>query len=126
MKDLGITKGEWEFKPIKESNGWTDVRLKGKDHSIATCYMGRSNKDLEELNANAILIADAGTTANKCGLLPSEVLKQRDDVLDKLKDMSKYIRRELTIVHEAPEKEVKLILDGSEELIQSIEKPTQQ
>ncbi len=39
----------------------------------------------EEMNANAKLIADAGTTANKCGLLPSELLKQRDELLKALR-----------------------------------------
>ena len=34
--------------------------------------------------ANAELIADAGTTANKCQLLPSELLVQRDELLKSL------------------------------------------
>lgn len=38
---------------------------------------------------NAILIADAGNTTNSCGLLPSELLKQRDEMLEALKRIRK-------------------------------------
>ena len=34
-----------------------------------------------QMEANANLIADALNTANKCGLLPSELLEQRDELL---------------------------------------------
>ena len=35
----------------------------------------------------ADLIVDAGNTAQKCGLLPSELLQQRDELKDSLVDM---------------------------------------
>lgn len=42
------------------------------------------NVTLQQAEANAKLIADAGTTANKCGLVPSEILQQRDELLKAL------------------------------------------
>jgi hypothetical protein len=35
----------------------------------------------DEMHANATLVCDAGNTAQKCGLLPSELLQQRDRCL---------------------------------------------
>lgn len=39
----------------------------------------------EESKANAELFADAGNTIQSCGLLPSELLKQRDELRDFLR-----------------------------------------
>ncbi len=41
-------------------------------------------KDKEKALFNAKLIADAGTTYNKCGLLPSELMEQRKTALSAL------------------------------------------
>ena len=85
MKDLGITKGEWQHN--KHSRG--NVEANGR--SIAGC-MGYStnmgNGDhIDENYANAELVIDAGNTAQKCGLLPSELLKQRDELKEALVSM---------------------------------------
>lgn len=85
MKETGITKGEWEAKGIH-------IKLKGKSRGIGQAYLmnfkhdqrGKSVEDKEGL-ANANLIADAGNTTNKCGLLPSELLEQRDELLSMLR-----------------------------------------
>ena len=37
--------------------------------------------------SHAILCADAGNTAQKCGLLPSELLQQRDELREALKQL---------------------------------------
>jgi len=38
--------------------------------------------ECEQKEANAKLIADAGTTINKCNLLPSELLSQMNEMLE--------------------------------------------
>ena len=83
MNNLGITKGEW-------INEGLHFRAKGGNPIGQTFLMsfshdrrGRSIKDKEGYE-NANLISDAGTTANKCGLLPSELLKQRNELLEVL------------------------------------------
>ena len=43
--------------------------------------------DLASDKIYAELIADAGNTAQKCGLLPSELLKQRDELKEALAEM---------------------------------------
>ena len=40
---------------------------------------------METNQINAIFIADAGNAAQKCGLLPSVLLEQRNELLEKLK-----------------------------------------
>lgn len=76
MKDLKITKREWKVK----QNGIQHNYVKAGDIKIQQIgYMFASEGD-----ANALLIADAGTTANKCGLLPSELLAQRNELLEAL------------------------------------------
>ena len=78
MKDLGITKGEWRHN--KHSRG--NVEANGR--SVANCMGYSTNigrgEHIEENYANADLVIDAGNTAQVCGLLPSELLKQRDTI----------------------------------------------
>lgn len=94
MKDLGITKGDWKYEvkfgknrpritvqiPIRQ--GYSKEIILGTisedDCTVSSCCC-------TEEHSNAKLIADAGTTANKCGLLPSELLDQREEMLEFLK-----------------------------------------
>lgn len=93
MNRLGITEGEWKAKSSpnyhdpkaskieihsRMSQGWI---AKVQDNGVIRHKEGLSN---------AKLIADAGTTANKCGLLPSELLEQRDELLEALQKMCEY------------------------------------
>ena len=84
-----LTKGNWVIESTK---------MKGTEIVVQTVV--KTNLPIDELKSpiicdiygymteegksNAKLIADAGTTANKCGLLPSELLAQRDDLLEAL------------------------------------------
>ena len=43
--------------------------------------------------AHARFISEAGTVANQCGLMPSELLAQRDELLDTLKHIEEYWNR---------------------------------
>ena len=57
--------------------------------SIGYTQIGCTYNDLEESESegNALLIANAFNTTNSCGLLPSELLKQRDELLEALKKL---------------------------------------
>ena len=72
MKNLKITKGEWH-------NNGLEVRAQS-GLILANVYKHLEvNQPKEEAKAKAQLFADAGTTANKCGKLPSELLSERDE-----------------------------------------------
>ena len=79
MKGLGITKGEWRYEiyasyyAIQNTSGYTSNDLLLAD-SVGSF----------EAEHNADLICDAGNTAQKCGLLPSELLRQRDELKEAL------------------------------------------
>ena len=86
MKDLGITKGEWfwdgdpsNYDPEQEAP-WLLAGDKAEKIVIYGEIKITNIKDAE-------LIADAGNTAQKCGLLPSELLKQRDELKEALVSM---------------------------------------
>lgn len=84
MNRLGITDGEW----IDTQRGGDLRRIKDMDgRDICDTYSFISCIDSKEQQCNAKLIADAGTTANKCGLLPSEILEQRNELLEALKEL---------------------------------------
>jgi hypothetical protein len=55
----------------------------------------------EESKVNAKLISDAGTTASKCGLFPSEILAQRNEMLEALMIVK---QKGLTSIYTAEEK----------------------
>jgi hypothetical protein len=87
MKDLGITKGDkWEVRKADPIKGAHIVCLGDFKGDITFWHHFTSES---EAIANAKLTADAGNTAQKCGLLPSELLKQRDELLERLKDLIK-------------------------------------
>ena len=77
------TKGEWNVKKYKmtfpSALKWQIINE--NDDALFEVHLAESNEAME---ANAKLIADAGTTANKCGLMPSELLEQRNDLLEAL------------------------------------------
>ncbi len=93
MNIKDITPGEWdihanlEIHPILDEDGLEIIAEIPTD-----CPFSETTK-----KANAELIADAGTTANKCGMLFSEVLEQRDELVAVLE----YVRDVLT--QESPE-----------------------
>ena len=88
MKELRITKGEWQYEiysgyyAIQNTNGYTsnDLLLADEVGSF-------------EAEHNAKLICDAGNTAQKCGLLPSELLQQRDELREENIEMKAALTR---------------------------------
>ena len=95
MKELGITKGEWNVNgeyyrhKVMVNNSTIHVY-----HTVVT--FDGVMVTYNNAKANAVLIADAGNTAQKCGLLPSELLRQRDELREALKqirDTAIFVRR---------------------------------
>jgi len=83
MKELGITKGEWQYR-----DHFSDGIIETEETIIGHLMKWGSPED--ELQSNAILIIDAGNTAQKCGLLPSELLRQRDELKEAFNQMRQY------------------------------------
>ena len=87
MKELGIIKGKWQHN--KHSRG--NIECNGR--SIANCMGYSTNigngEHIVENYANAELVIDAGNTAQKCGLLPSELLRQRDELREALAEQKR-------------------------------------
>ncbi len=94
MKDLKITKGEWnqcckDTSPhfVFAGEEKTVCSLSSNEKGTENYEMLMGEVTMAERIANAALIADAGNVAQKCGLLPSELLKQRDELLEALKEL---------------------------------------
>ena len=78
MQDLKITKGKWQF---------AQVTMNQYVHSDGKVICNVIKRFEQETKAVGELITDAGNTAQLCGLLPSELLKQRDKLLEALKEL---------------------------------------
>lgn len=74
------TKGEWQ--PMSQNTHGEWIQTDGIIPDLIARVNGAS---IEERFANAKLIADAGNTAIECGLLPSELLKHRNELLEACK-----------------------------------------
>lgn len=91
-----FTKGEWFLK-----NRCGGYRIKDNEQrDVCDIYSFASSISDEEAAANAKLIADAGTTANKCGLMPSELLEQRNDLLEALIDITNSYRKYVNVTEQ--------------------------
>ena len=120
MSEFKGTKGEWVFHPISEySNGWISIDI---PMGSITIYNGvypyvfseDKEKCIEILEANAKLIADAGTTASESGLMPSELLKQRNEMLKALKDILPLAMYFINENHPTYKKVIELIKKATE------------
>lgn len=82
MKNLGISKGIWWVSEIIE------YKVANKRRSLSEAITISCNNqnivlvptDNNEFDFNVDFIADAGNTAQKCGLLPSELLKEVEEL----------------------------------------------
>jgi hypothetical protein len=89
------SKGEWTVS----YHSWSDtsVYCKTDEETTTVCYSDIDDDDYDEdvsevINeANMELIADAGNTIQSCGLLPSELLKQRNEALELFQDINSEI-----------------------------------
>lgn len=101
-KELGITKGEWKQSHRKIPNdpeGMYSTQVydcNGKTIATIAWYsVQKGNITTTTREGNAKLIADAGTTANKCHLLPSELLERYNEAIEALKEANK----DLIVLH---------------------------
>jgi len=92
MKNLKHTQGEW--KALGESYG--NYISVGTDKQTV-CRVPWGKEDTEYDNANAKLIAEAGTVTNESGLMPRELLVQRNDLLEASLKIDKYLDRFIEI-----------------------------
>ena len=89
MKELGIKKGEWIQHIVDETT--VEINAEGW-YGMIVVYVATKDKD-GNINSsdkgwnNLKLVLDAGNTAQKCGLLPSELLRQRDELREALKQL---------------------------------------
>jgi len=80
MKDLGLPTGEYKFAQVT-MNQYVHV-----DGKVICNVVKRFEKETKAIGE---LIADAGNTAQKCGLLPSELLRQRDELKEELAEQKR-------------------------------------
>ena len=88
MKNLGITKC---------LNAKSDIGLDEINDNLYQCIVTSNELGFNvahvfgttpaECEKNADLVSDAFNTANKCGMLPSELFEQRDELLIVLKSI---------------------------------------
>lgn len=117
MKELGITKGEW-------------VGVDYAGHyslQVVPFYGARDLLDEDKTNeaeANMQLCCDAGNTAQKCGLLPSELLQQRDELKELLKAFTEGMRRYWKDTYQEETPDLALVIEA-EAAIKNTESLTQ-
>ena len=94
MKELGITKGEWQLRLFPDGDDFfveapnlNKPELRYGIEIMQEDFGTHNGYPREQRLADANLIADAGNTTQKCGLLPSELLRQRDELKEALIDM---------------------------------------
>lgn len=75
------------IKMDKDSKKYPNVFVHIDNNIVGTIF-GKSN---EEAEANAELISDAFNTITECDLMPSELLKQRNEMFEMLKKCSGWI-----------------------------------
>lgn len=96
MNKLKITTGEW-WPCCADTTPY--FVFAGEDSTVCAMYSNEGEDaryeplegivTMEERRGHAKLITDAGNTYQKCGLLPSELLEQRDELLQTLKQIER-------------------------------------
>jgi len=80
MKELGITKGETfalRNQPVQRNGFYIET------DSAYIGEVGGGYLSLDQYKAIGELLINGANTAQKCGLLPSELLRQRDELREK-------------------------------------------
>lgn len=81
MKELGITKGETfvlRNQPVQRNGFYIET------DSAYIGEVGGGYLTLDQYRAIGELLIDGANTTQKCGLLPSELLQQRDELREAL------------------------------------------
>jgi hypothetical protein len=86
MSEMNITKGEWLVSKVN------DTLVIDEHKNEISITLGEYDEEYEKMEANAKLIAEAGTVANETGLTPRQLLEQRDELLFILKQMVSVVK----------------------------------
>ncbi len=110
------TPGKWKAREVVHSYNnelvYTRIDSDNKTLGFAGVYCDDKKKiSVEEAIANAKLIADAGNTTNKCGLLPSELLTQRDELLEGLQAIKNLLTNQKVLNVETLHKAIITLVD---------------
>ena len=119
MKNWKGTTGE--FQVTNEKTGNCFIHPSGLSAAVAMVYT--QNEHRYEAQANAKLFADALNTVNKCDLMPSELLKQRDELLKALEiliEAKQPMLNALDHCRDGLDQEHEWRFDQSEQLIKQI------
>jgi len=86
MKELGITRGETfalRNQPVQRNGFYIET------DSAYIGEVGGGYLSLDQYKAIGELLIDGANTAQKCGLLPSELLRQRDELREALAEQKR-------------------------------------
>lgn len=115
MKDLKITKGEWIINIVDKGK----IFIEAAEQFIIKVYSFHIKK--EEAKSNAELIVDAANTAQKCNLLPSELLERYNEAIEALK----HLTANAGLMKYVSESEGTLLRKSYESALQAIKKAQQ-
>jgi hypothetical protein len=118
MKNLGIIKGKWKHNKTTKIIYSSTTSKVGNIVCEAPSYFEESMK---QWDAHAKLIVDAGNTTQACGLLPSELLKQRDELKRMVNSLSLSIAAHPDYVNGEEGDEWHDLVSLADELIKSTE-----
>lgn len=93
MEKLNITTGKIVTRTVESEKGkYVKVlSIDGGAHNIGESVCNITTRDEDRAYGNADLICDALTTYLDCGIMPSELLRQRTELLQALKESTKVI-----------------------------------
>jgi len=77
---LNITKGDWKIRKTSLSNGAAISGVYASQNAGDTELFDSYNND--EIEGNSQLMCDAGNTYQSAYILPSELLQQRNELID--------------------------------------------
>lgn len=82
-----ITKGEWKTLKISVLD-FKQITITSSESKTVLAHMYLPEYDITpEIEANAELLAEAGTVANQCGLSPAQLLQQNKELREALEEI---------------------------------------
>lgn len=97
MSEMKPTPGPWEAKPTGPWDGWDGWSVEDADGSVVCDAHGSQFNGRRE--ANARLIAEAGTVFHNTGLSPVQLVEQRDELLQALQDLMAWQVKNVKVWH---------------------------
>ena len=94
----GISKGKWEVIDVDDEESSIIMRPPPEDGGDIICLCPDAEVSKTRWKVNSQLIVEAGNVAQECGLMPRELLEERDRVLRSCRRVKKIINGILTDV----------------------------